>query len=104
MTDIAKYDPAAFSVDELVSTAQGFGTAVSPQLAVTLLRAKLGEKSLPTLSMLARDDKTDRRARAAATHELHAFAAARPLLNELKESHDSLVADAAVRAIELAEG
>jgi hypothetical protein len=99
MSDSAVYDPADFTIEELTRAARGEIKTLSPQLAVTLMRAKLGEEAVQQLTELARDDTADPRGRHAATLALAAFPSARQTLDSLRTSSERLVADAAAEAL-----
>ncbi len=100
MSDYAVISPAAFTTDDLMSAAKGGVKALKPQLAVVLLRAKLGDAAEQLLTLLARDGNVDPRARHAATLELASLPAARGTLEALLTSPDQLVADAAAEALQ----
>jgi hypothetical protein len=97
--DAVTYDPGDFTVEELLAAAHGESKTLSPQLAVTLLRAKLGDGAEHQLTTLARDDTADPRARHAAALALAEFPSARPILNELADSPHPLVAEGARQAL-----
>ncbi|MHA3022645.1 hypothetical protein ACXPWS_20620 [Mycobacterium sp. BMJ-28] len=100
MTDSVTYHPDDFSVDDLVGAVHGRSGALTPQVAVALLRAKLGDGALDTLTSVAQDTALDRRVRSAAVRELASFDVARGTLQELATSADVLVAEAAVNALQ----
>src|SRR4051812_38375249 len=99
MSDFIVLDPKRFSVEELRTAARGEIKALQPQVAVTLLKAKLGENAAEQLIGLARDTAVDPRARHAATLALATFASAREALLSLSASPDPLVAQAADEAL-----
>lgn len=100
MSDYAVEDPAAFTTEELMSAARGQVKAFKPQLAVVLLRAKLGDAAEQQLTDLARDGNVDPRVRHAATLELTSIPSARDTLESLVTSSEQLVADAAAKALQ----
>jgi hypothetical protein len=99
MSDFIVLDPARYTVDELRSAAKGELKALKPQVAVTLLKAKLGEQAAEELTALARDNAADPRARHAATLALASFPSAREALVSLSSSAEPLVAQAAAEAL-----
>jgi hypothetical protein len=99
VSDFAVFDPAHFTFEELMSAARGGTTSLKPQLAVTLLKAKLGDAAIPQLADLARDAGVEPRARHAATLALASFSSARQILVSLSTSPDRIVADAAAQAL-----
>ena len=100
VSDFTVVDPAHFTVEELMSAARGEKVALKPQLAVTLLKAKLGEAAAPQLTELARDTAVDLRARHAATLALASFPSARHVLVSLSTAPERLIADAAAQALQ----
>ncbi len=100
MADFIKFDPSDFSEDELVSAARGERTGLKPQLAVVLLRAKLGDAAERRLAEFATDESLDSRTRHAAVAELRRLPGSRALLNTLRTSADQLVADEAAKAFD----
>jgi hypothetical protein len=100
MSDRAVYNPADFTTEHLARAARGEAKELAPQLAVTLLRAKLGDEATGVLTELARDEKADPRGRGAATRALGSYPSARGTLASLTESPEWLVAEAATQALE----
>lgn len=103
MPDVAIYNPADYASEDLRRAARGELVNMPPQLAVILLREKLGEKALPELIVLALDDTVDPRARHAATLALGSFPSAQEAqgaLASLKDSPIRLVADAALAGLQ----
>ncbi|MFD7917156.1 hypothetical protein ACFV30_41885 [Streptomyces sp. NPDC059752] len=98
--DYVVYNPADFTTEELASAARGEVAALSPQLAVTLLRAKLGDEAAELLTGLARDDTADPRGRYAAALALASYPSARQTLASLADSSERLVAEAASQALQ----
>ncbi|HEY8766185.1 MAG TPA: HEAT repeat domain-containing protein [Dehalococcoidia bacterium] len=99
MSDYVTLDPQSFTDDELLSAARGETTYLNPQLAVTLLRAKLGPSAEQPLVELAIDETVDQRVRQAAVLELAGYARARDVLTELARSPNDIVAAAAAQAL-----
>ncbi len=99
MTDFVKLNPADFSIDELTTAARGESPSLAPQMAVTLLTAKLGGEARLQLTALTHDPAVDLRARHAAVLALGEFAEARDDLLQLAESPEPLIADAATEAL-----
>lgn len=100
MSDFGIYSPAGFTVEELMRAARGEEKNLAPQLAVTLLKAKLGDEAEQPLVNLARDDTADPRGRHAATIALMSYPSARQTLALLADSPQRLVAEAAAQALE----
>jgi hypothetical protein len=100
MSDFKTYDPANFTTQELIEATRGGAKELKPQLAVTLLRAKLGDDAERVLLDLVRSDETDLRARHTATLALASFPAARQDLVSLAASPDRLIAQAATEALQ----
>lgn len=99
MSDYVTLDPNDFTDDELLSAARGETKHLKPQLAVTLLRAKLGPSAEQPLVELATDETVDQRARQSAVLELAGYAGARGVLTELAHSPNDVVAAAAAQAV-----
>ena len=99
MSDYIVVDPARYTVDELLSAARGQVKTLQAQVAVTLLKAKLGEQAAPQLIELARDSALDPRARHAATLALASFPSAQDTLVSLSSSAEPLIAQAAAEAL-----
>jgi hypothetical protein len=99
MSDSVTFDPKDFSEEELVLAARGERAELKPQLAVVLLRAKLGDAAEQLLTEFATDESLDTRARHAAVSQLGAFPAARGVLDRLADSSDEIVAAAAAKAL-----
>jgi len=99
MADYTTVDPRDFTEEELLSGARGESKQLKPQLAVTLLHAKLGPSAEQPLTRLAADEAVDPRARQSAVLELAPYAGARDVLTTLTGSSDDLVATAAARAL-----
>ena len=100
MSDIAVYDSADFSTEELMNAARGGVKTLSPQLAVTLLRAKLADGAGQQLTELAQDDGADPRGRHAAILALTSYPSTRQTLASLTDSPEWLVAEAATQALQ----
>ncbi|MFI1700695.1 hypothetical protein ACH419_32670 [Streptomyces bobili] len=100
MSDYAVYNPADFTTEDLATAARGKMASLSPQLAVTLLRAKLGGDAAGPLTGLARDDTADPRGRYAAALALASYPSARQTLASLADSSERLVAEAAGQALQ----
>lgn len=101
MSDFVDIDPTTLSIEELIQAAYGKHAELTPQLAVTLLHAKLAGAAERHLVALATDKAVDSRARHAATMKLAQFPTARQTLTELAKSDDRLVAQGANQALEL---
>ena len=99
MPDSITYDPRDFNVDELIGAARGGHPKLKPQVAIALLRAKLGDEAEDTLVQLADDESLDARARHAAVSQLGSFPTARGTLARLAQSADPLVAEGAAEAM-----
>jgi len=99
MSDSITYHPDQFDEDELVRAAHGDHFELKPQVAVALLRSKLGDAAEPVLSGLASDESLDPRTRQAAIKHLQAFPAARGLLENLSRSPDAVVSAAATEVL-----
>jgi hypothetical protein len=99
MSDYAVYNPAEFTTEGLIVAARGKSKQLSSQLAVALLRAKLGDEAEEELAELACDDTADPRGRHAATLALGSYPSARETLIALTVSSEKLVADAAAQAL-----
>jgi hypothetical protein len=100
MSDFKTYDPANFTTEELTRAARGEAKELKPQLAVALLRAKLGDDAEPLLLDLVRSDEADPRARHAAILALASFPSARQVLVSLATSPERLVAEAATQVLQ----
>jgi hypothetical protein len=99
MSDYVTLDPRNFTNEELLSAARGETKQLKPQLAVTLLRAKLGPSAEQPLVELATDETVDLRARQSAALELAGYAGARDVLTDLARSSNDIVATAAAQAL-----
>ncbi|MGW2084093.1 hypothetical protein [Streptomyces sp. NPDC001880] len=99
MSDSFVYQSDDFTVEELLQAARGESTALSPQLAVTLLHAKLGDDAEQPLTELASDERADARGRHAAVLALASHPSAHQVLESLTASRSELVAEAAAQAL-----
>ena len=99
MVDYVNFDPAAFSVQELVGAARGASQAVPAQIAPVLIRAKLAAEAEGILVQLATDGFLDPRVRQVAVRELAGFEGAQPALRRLTTATDPLVSAAAIAAL-----
>jgi hypothetical protein len=99
MADSITYHPDQWSEDELLRAARRERLDLKPQVAVALLRSKLGDRAQPVLSGLASDESLDPRTRQAAVGHLRDFPAARGLLESLSRSPDEAISAAAAKAL-----
>jgi hypothetical protein len=99
MSDYITLDPKVISVEVLEQAARGGSTQIKPQLAVVLLKAKLGSGAEPYLAACASDEQLDVRVRRAAIEELAQFEGAKELLRTLTHSANPLVSETAARAL-----
>ena len=67
MSNYATYDPADYTVDDLMRAAHGDTRVMAPSLAVEMLRVKIGVDTESTMARLAEDESADPRARRTAT-------------------------------------
>ncbi len=100
MSDYITHDPRKFTERELLAAARGESKQLKPQLAVSLLRAKLGPSAPEPLAELATDERVDPRARRSAVLELARYPGAREVLADLARSPDNFVAAAAAEALD----
>lgn len=103
MTDQIKLDSKDYSEQTLHKAIHGEVPEIKPQLAIVLLRAKLGAAAEEHLSSIASNDKLDVRVRLAAIKELAHYEGARPLLKTLSQSTNELIAQSATQALEIQE-
>jgi hypothetical protein len=101
--DERSYDPASYTVDELMAAARGESRLLAGTLAVDLLAAKLGARAQEALEGLAQDEAVDLRSRRTAVLALSGFPTAAPVLEELVASAPDLVARAARVALDSQE-
>ncbi|WHZ26429.1 MAG: hypothetical protein OJF51_001224 [Nitrospira sp.] len=100
MSDQITLDPNNFSEQTLQEAAHGRSATIKPQLAVVLLKAKLGAASEPHLATLASDEQVDPRVRQQAIRELSEFPGAKALLKKLSGSSNPLVSQSASQALQ----
>lgn len=99
MSDFATYDPADFTVEDLMRAAHGDTRVLASSLAVELLRRKADVDTESTLAGLATDGTADPRARRTATLALADFPDSAPLLRRLLDGPDGRLAEAARTAL-----
>jgi hypothetical protein len=99
MSNYATYDPADFTVDDLMRAARGDTRAMAASLAVELLRVKVGVDTESTMAGLAQDESADPRARRTATLALADYPDSAPLLRRLVAAPDRRIAEAARTAL-----
>jgi hypothetical protein len=99
MVSQIRLDPNDFSVEVLEQAARGGSIDIKPQLAVVLLKAKLGTGAESHLAALASDEQLDVRVRRVAIEKLAEFKGADRLLKTLTQSTNSWVSHAASRAL-----
>jgi hypothetical protein len=99
MSDQVTYDPADFTVDDLMQAAHGNTRTMAASLAVELLRVKVGVDAESTMARLAEDESADPRARRTATLALADYPNSAPLLRRLAAVADPRIADAARTAL-----
>lgn len=92
-------NPKDFSVEVLEEAARGGSGSIKPQLAVVLLKAKLGAGAESYLAAYASDEGLDVRVRRVAIEELAQFSGAKERLKALAESGNPIVSEAASRAL-----
>ena len=103
MSDYITHDPKSYSVEVLEQAARGGDIQIKPQLAIVLLKAKLGSGAEPYLAACASDEQLDVRVRRVAIEELGDFKGANELLKELTKSTNPLLSEAASRALSAQE-
>lgn len=103
MTDQITLDPDDYSEQTLKQAIHGEIPEIKPQLAVVLLRAKLGAAAEPHLVASASDKDLDIRVRLAAIKELGDFEGAKPLLKTLSQSAHPLISQSASQALRVQE-
>jgi hypothetical protein len=103
MSDFITLDPKDISVEDLERAAHGGSLSMKPQLAVVLLKAKLGLAAEPHLMALASDDQLDVRVRRVAIEELSQSKGAKELLKGLTRSANPVLSEAASRALSAQE-
>jgi hypothetical protein len=94
-------NPKDFSVEVLEQATRGGSDCIKPQLAVVLLKAKLGAGAESYLAACASDEGRDVRVRRVAIEELAQFSGAKERLKALTESENPLVSEAASQALRL---
>ena len=99
MTNEMTFNPEDFSVEVLEEAARGGSDFIKPQLAVVLLKAKLGASAEPYLAACASDEGLDVRVRRVAIEQLAEFSGAKGRLRALTESGNPLVSEAASRVL-----
>ena len=92
-------NPEDFSVEALEEAARGGSDSIKPQLAVVLLKAKLGAGAESYLAACASDESLDVRVRRVAIEELAQFSGAKERLRALTKSENPTVSEAASRAL-----
>ncbi|HYI27317.1 MAG TPA: hypothetical protein VD863_05645 [Bradyrhizobium sp.] len=99
MANEMTFNPKDFSVEVLEEATRGRSHYIKPQLAVVLLKAKLGAGAESYLAACACDEGLDVRVRRVAIEELAPFSGAKELLKALTESGNPWVSEAASQAL-----
>jgi len=100
MTDQIKLDSKDYSEQTLHSAIHGENPHLKPQLAVVLLKAKLGAAAEEHLASIASNEALDVRTRLAAIKELADFDGAKPVLKTLSQSRNELIAQSASQVLQ----